>query len=259
MAAAKRETGASMEYSDFIIFADESGDVGVKSIDPQYPVFVFSCCVFRRQEYCRATLPAIARLKLNYFGNQDIILRSRNIRIGQPPFDFPYDRQRRSAFMRDLSQVIDDANFTIIAAVIDKPKLLRQRPNPTPLDRQAFRLCVNRIYNFIADRGPDNLRIPFIIESRGQKENDTLQQEFWSIQSRRVATNRKLLNLEIEFDDKKNNNPGVQIADLVATPIGSRVANPHQTGQVWPIIAPKLYRGPGGAVDGWGLTVFPAV
>lgn len=161
--------------------------------------------------------------------------------------------------MRDLSPVIDDANFTIIAAVIDKPKLLRQRPNPTPLDRQAFRLCVNRIYNLIADRVPDNLRIPFIIESRGKKENDTLQQEFWSIQSRRVATNRKLLNLEIEFDDKKNNNPGVQIADLVATPIGSRVANPHQTGQVWPIIAPKLYRGPGGAVDGWGLTVFPAV
>ena len=179
-----------MEYSEFIIFADESGDIGVKSIDPHYPVFVFSCCVFRRQEYCRATLPAIAQLKLNYFGNQDIILRSRNIRIGQPPFDFPYDRHRRSAFMRDLSAVIDDANFTIIAAVIDKPKLLRQRPNPTPLDRQAFRLCVNRIYSLIANRGPDNLRIPFIIESRGQKENDALQQEFWSIQSRRVATNR---------------------------------------------------------------------
>lgn len=40
MAAAKRETGASMEYSDFIIFADESGDVGVKSIDPNTR---FSC------------------------------------------------------------------------------------------------------------------------------------------------------------------------------------------------------------------------
>lgn len=28
----------------------------------------------------------------------------------------------------------------------------------------------------IKDSGPGNLRIPFIIESRGKKENDTLQQ-----------------------------------------------------------------------------------
>ncbi|WBH17292.1 DUF3800 domain-containing protein [Sphingomonas radiodurans] len=35
------------DFSDFIVFADESGDHGLTSIDPQFPVFAssFACLI----------------------------------------------------------------------------------------------------------------------------------------------------------------------------------------------------------------------
>jgi len=38
----------SAAYSDFIVYADESGDHGLGRVDPGYPLFVLACCVFRK-------------------------------------------------------------------------------------------------------------------------------------------------------------------------------------------------------------------
>lgn len=43
------ELGASpMEFSDYIVYADESGDHRLDRIDPKHPVFVLNFCVFRK-------------------------------------------------------------------------------------------------------------------------------------------------------------------------------------------------------------------
>jgi hypothetical protein len=39
-------------FSDYIIFADESGDHGMTSINPENPVFVLAFCIFKKSEYC---------------------------------------------------------------------------------------------------------------------------------------------------------------------------------------------------------------
>lgn len=33
------------DFADFIVYADESGDHGMVSIDPQYPMFALTFCV----------------------------------------------------------------------------------------------------------------------------------------------------------------------------------------------------------------------
>jgi hypothetical protein len=40
----------AVKHSDFIIYVDESGDHSLESIDPDYPVFVLSFCIFRKSE-----------------------------------------------------------------------------------------------------------------------------------------------------------------------------------------------------------------
>jgi hypothetical protein len=37
-----------VDYSDYIVFADESGDHGLTSIDPEFPVFALVFCVFEK-------------------------------------------------------------------------------------------------------------------------------------------------------------------------------------------------------------------
>jgi len=68
----------------------------------------------------------------------------------------------------------------------------------------------------------------------------------------------EVLTLEPRFVSKAANVPGLQIADLVARPIGRHALDPRQPNRAFEIIEKKLDRNPSGRVSGWGLKVFPA-
>ena len=63
-----------MRYSDFIIYADESGDHNIANPAPNYPVFVLNCCVFRKASYAMSVLPAMTAFKFAHFGHDDVVL-----------------------------------------------------------------------------------------------------------------------------------------------------------------------------------------
>lgn len=54
------------EFSDYIIFADESGDHGLTSINPENPIFVLAFCIFRKEEYISVVKQAISQLKMDF-------------------------------------------------------------------------------------------------------------------------------------------------------------------------------------------------
>jgi hypothetical protein len=95
-----------------------------------------------------------------------------------------------------------------------------------------------------------------IFESRGKREDDELELEF-----RRVCDGQNFLNkripLEIMLADKRVNSSGLQIADLVARPIGLSVLRPGQPNRAYEIIEKKFYSSSQGKVDGYGKKVFP--
>ena len=68
---------------------------------------------------------------------------------------------------------------------------------------------------------------------------------------------QKRLGLEPHFVSKSANVPGLQIADLVARPIGRHVLNPQQPNRAFDVIKSKLNCNPIGDPHGWGLKVFP--
>jgi len=46
-----------MKFSDYIIYVDESGDHSLESIDPDYPIFVLSFCIFKKSKYTSISVP----------------------------------------------------------------------------------------------------------------------------------------------------------------------------------------------------------
>ena len=59
------------------------------------------------------------------------------------------------------------------------------------------------------------------------------------------------------FADKKANLPGLQLADLVARPVGMSILRPEQPNRAFEVLKDKFYRNGSGKVQGWGLKCFP--
>ena len=248
-----------MSYSDFIIYADESGDHNIANLDSNYPVFVLNCCVFRKADYAASALPEMAAFKFAHFGHDDVVLHENDIRRKAPPFAFLRDEQRRNTFMDGLDRLIAAADFTIIAAVVDKSRLANQNAgssiakNPYEL---ALSSCLEQAYRFLTSKGQQEQVTHIVIEKRNGQLDRELERGFKAIRDGDNALG-KPFNFEIVFADKKSNSAGLQIADLTARPVGLRYINPNQDNRAWNKTKGKLFHYPPSVATERGFTVLP--
>ena len=113
--------GPLADYSDFVVYADESGDHGLAAIDPQYPVFALVFCVLRKADYASPAVPAILDFKFGLWGNDAVVLHEHDVRKSKGPFAILMtDRDLRERFHEDLNRLMEAMPMTIFAAVIDK-------------------------------------------------------------------------------------------------------------------------------------------
>ena len=56
---------------------------------------------------------------------------------------------------------------------------------------------------------------------------------------------------------KKANLPGLQLADLVARPIGVHYLHPEQHNRAWEMLLPKMRTSYDGKLEGYGLKIYP--
>lgn len=248
-------------FSDYIVYVDESGDHSMMQVDAAYPVFVLAFCVFHKRHYAQAVIPALEEFKFRHFGHDAVVLHEHDIRKQKPPFAFLTHQPRRQAFMDELSDIMHASNFVLLACLIDKQKLRKestQAHNPYHL---ALAQCLDGLHAFLKEK--DQLARPthVLLECRGKKEDKALELEF-----RRICDAREAQGLtypfEAVFTDKKSNQAGLQLADLVARPIGMRYLRPEQENRAFEILRNKfLCRGGrddvGHDYEGYGLVVLP--
>lgn len=113
----------STRYSDFIFYADESGDHSLTSVDPTYPLFALSLCAFKKKAYCRSIVPRFQALKFKHFGHDAVVLHEHEIRKQLGEFRVLVDTALRTAFMEDLAEALSRSDFKIMATVISKAEL----------------------------------------------------------------------------------------------------------------------------------------
>ncbi len=239
-------------FSSLIVYVDESGDHG--PVSSEFPVFVLAFCIFDKKEYANTVTSYMHRLKFKHFGHDTVVMHERDIRMSSGPFSFLMNKARRETFMADLSTLIERAPFHLVAAVIDKAKLRANYANPPNPYHLAMKFGLERIQNHRNDLN-DTGRLHVVFECRGEKEDKDLELEF-----RRVcdanATGTKL-DFEPLFASKKANHCGLQLADLVARPIGRYRMNPGQPNRAYSVLESKFRRSANGKIEGWGLKCFP--
>lgn len=244
-----------MEFSDYIVYVDESGDHSLTSINPDYPVFVLCFCILNKETYIDQIVPKIQRLKIQTFGHDQIIIHEHDMRKKKGDFS-QLNKLLREQFMSGLSRVMEGADLTIIAVVIDKERHINKYMNPFHPYHLALQFGLERIYSFLKERGQEKKTTHVIFEERGPKEDMELELEF-----RRVRDGQNRSKITLPFDivlaSKKSNSTGLQLADITARPLGLSVIRPEQKNQALDIIKTKLYRGRHDCVSGNGLKVFP--
>ena len=259
----ERQVAASTpgRFSDYVVYVDESGDHSLASIDPDYPVFVLALCVFHKRHYAEKIIPAVEKLKFNYFGHDSVVLHEHDIRKQKGDFAFLSHLPKRLEFMRQLSSIMDASNFILIACVVDKTRMSKSEGASTNPYHIALDICLESLRDFLAEKKQDHLQTHLVVECRGKKEDRELELEFRRIRDGSALGNRQL-PFEIVFADKKTNLAGLQLADLVARPVGLNYIRPSQPNQAFDLLKRKFYcdggrECVGSGYEGVGLMIYP--
>lgn len=247
-------------FSDYIVYVDESGDHSLKSIDQSYPVFVLALCVFHKRHYAEKIVPAIEKLKFNYFGHDSVVLHENEIRKQKGDFAFLSHRPTRDEFMDRLSSVMDASNFILIACIVDKERLNRGGAS-TNSYHIALGVCLEALGKFLIEKQQDHLKTHVLVECRGKKEDAELELEF-----RRICdgdnSGSGSLSFDVVFADKKTNLAGLQLADLVARPVGINYLRPQQDNKAFEVLKKKFFcdggrNNVGCGYENVGLMIYP--
>ena len=247
-------------FSEHIVFVDESGSATLSGIDSEYPIFVLAFMIVRKQDYTREIVPAIQEFKLRHFGHDQVILHEREIRKDLGDFRFLKEKQRKKQFIDELSNLIENAPIQLICVVINKEELKAKYRSPSSPYDIALKFGLERIHDLLIrenewKRNEENSIVHIIVEKRGKAEDSELELEFRRISDRENSTIRTF-HFRLVFADKKSNSSGLQLADLIARPVGLRVLRPLQDNRAYEILEKKLVRN-NGILDGHGLKIFP--
>lgn len=248
------------DYSKYIVYVDESGDHSLQSIDDNYPIFVLAFCVFHKRHYSEVIVPALEKFKFNHFGHDQIVLHENEIRRRKGHFRTLNSREKQQNFIQQLTEIIEFSNFVLISATIDKREIKRLNVNDNAY-HIALGMCLESLNEFLIEKGQNNVKTHIVVECRGSKEDNELELEF-----RRICGGNNRYNItlpfEIIFSDKKVMSSGLQLADLVARPIGLQTLKPEQENRAFESLKEKFFctggrEQLGENFEGVGMKIFP--
>lgn len=81
-----------------MVYADESGDHSLAHIEPTFPVFVLSFCIFKKEDYVSNVVPAVQAMKFKYFGHDLVVFHERDIYRQTGMFSILRDKEVRDPF-----------------------------------------------------------------------------------------------------------------------------------------------------------------
>jgi hypothetical protein len=241
-----------------VLFLDESGDHNLAIIDPQYPLFVLGGVILDK-DYAEGELTGrINDLKMKVFRRKDIILHTADLTRNRNGFEQLKEESFRKFFYNELNSLIKNLNFTVVACVIRKDVHLSKYgvaaldPYFLSLDILVERFCmeIGNVYSggvIVAEKRGSTLDHELDLAWLNLKIQGTRYMKANQIEKRILALNLR---------SKSENIAGLQLADLVVTPIGRYVLG-KGIKEDFRIIESKFRRNNVGHYNGFGLIVLP--
>jgi len=236
------------QFSDYIVYVDESGDHNLANVYPDFPVFCLAFCVFKKSVLSEKIVPQLQKLKFDFWGHDCVVLHEHEIRKSKNDFTFLLtNREKRKNFYSRINDIMESMDVKVIASVIRKDKLKKQYASPDNPYNIALLFCMEKLREFLIRKNEKGKKITVVFESRGKVEDQDLEIEF-----RRICDNErnwgyknpdfKICEFEPVFAPKSVNSSGLQLADLVARPIAINSIRPDQANRAFEIISDKLER-----------------
>lgn len=239
------------------LFLDETGDHGLKFLDPNFPIFLLCGCLFTEQALA-AYQEELDAIKMKYWKTKSVILHSRDIRKCEGPFQIFFDLSLKQSFYADLDAAMVRADFTVIAAAINKEEHIKKygRLAHDPYD-VSLSFIMERLVYCLDEPGVSG-DAKLVFEKRGHKEDMQLIAHFNSIRdagTHFVKAERMQQRITgCDFIAKKENAIGLQCADLCAYPLARSLVLQGEPSRAADIIKKKVYcKG----TKMYGLKVFP--
>ncbi len=235
-------------FSDYIVFVDESGSPTLRPLDPDYPIFVLVFCIVEKTAYAERLQPAMKKLKFEFFGHDMVALHAHDIRKPKGEFGFLTDAVLRARFLARLDELVSAAEIDLVVHIIDKPKLIARYAKPFDPYNIALRMCLEQLALFLREKGQTGRLTHIIAESRGRKEDQQLELEFrriidpnhnWGIADKFRVNETPF---DLRFVEKKINSAGLQLADLTGQPIGRNYIKPDQPNHAFDVLRPKVFK-----------------
>ena len=241
-----------------VLFLDESGDHNLSVIDPQYPLFVLGGVILD-QDYAEAELTGeLNAFKQALFGQTDIVLHTADITRNKNGFENLKDVAFRNRFYAALNALMRRIRYSVVACAVRKDEHL-SRYGVAALDPYLLSLDV-LVERFCFEIG--NVSGGGVIVA--ERRDPTLDRELelaWlnlKIQGTRYLQAKHIEDriLGLNLRAKGDNIAGLQLADLVVSPIGRHVLGKPDK-EDWKIVQEKFRRSPAGKIEGYGLVVLP--
>lgn len=241
------------------LFIDESGDPSLSSINADFPIFVLLGCLFEDYAY-QEMCAKIRELKINFFGSEHAILHSRDIRKCEGVFVKLFDLDLKARFYESLNTILEESKHVVISVGIKKQEFIEKygKIADDPYELSLSFLLERAVME--TDRST-SCSMSIVIESRGRVEDEILQRRYNRLLDKgsgRITPDRFKRRFEkMEFRKKKENDCGLQIADLSAYPVARHLINPNEPYPPYEIVLKKFRKGNNGSHIGYGLKIFP--
>lgn len=243
-------------------FLDETGDHGLSFIDKNFPIFLLAGCLFEDYEYLKTT-KELNMLKNDIFGTTEVIFHSRDIRKCEGAFQILFDLELKKRFYEKLNKILLNSKFKIISVAIDKRKHIERYGK---IAGNPYTICLSYILERLIfcteSRESSKNTVSISIEKRGLKEDRQLLAHYNGvIDMGTYHVDRSRFSqriVDFKMTSKKENNIGLQIADLCAYPLARHILNNKEPYIPFQIIQNKIYRSSKtGKIEGYGLKIFP--
>ena len=224
---------------DYYLFVDESGEHIIENFDTTKPYFTVSAVMISKENYPHQK-HLVDALKEKYWENgqfkekgkyvKKVCFVSRQIRRRQGAFSKHYlsDAQYED-FLKELTELMAELDYIVIAASIDKEKLVSKYIHPEQPYNLAMEFILERFSRYLHTHNATGL---IMMEARGKREDGALHQlflEFYNNGTRFFGSRyiQKTITGGFYFNTKWKKESkdldtfyGLELADLTAHPIG---------------------------------------
>lgn len=244
-----------------VLYLDESGDHNLSRVDSKYPVFVLGGAIIDIDYAQGHLVEKLNEFKKDLLGATDVIMHTADIKRNRNGFEALKDQKFRTHFYKKLNTMMTELDYSVVACAIDKMKLryshnyFSQNLPPIYPKSESYEYHVD-VYDlsmrilterFVWLLSQSNDTGIIIVESRTENLNETLKLSWEKIKIQGTGTVQavdvKKHIMEFNLRNKKDNLAGLQIADLIVSPIGRHVLGKADR-QDWHIVNQKTLINP---------------